>query len=118
MFDLRKFWLGAAVYGLIVGGVIVAAGAAFNTFIGMPTKVGEQVVAPTAPIQVGGGNAVPVETAQEVATPEALAQAPTVRRPPVTSIAATPSPPKMIMPPVPQIIVPEPRSTRRDGSSR
>jgi hypothetical protein len=118
MFDLRKFWLGTAAYGLIIGVVIAAVGAAFSAFIGMPTKGYQQVVTQTAPIQAEGGKGVPVEIEREVAAPSALPLPPLVHRPPATTTAVAMTPPQIIMRPVPQIIVPEPKSPRRGGPSR
>jgi hypothetical protein len=118
MFDLRKFWLGIAVYGLIVGVVIAAVGAAFSALIGMPSQEHQQVVIPAAPIQAQDGKAVPVEIEREVAAPAAPTPSPVVPRPPAPNRAAALKPSQIAMPPVPQIIVPEPRSTRRGGPSR
>ena len=118
MFDLRTFWLGTAVYGLIIGVVIAAVGAAFNAFIGMPNKGYQQVVTQTAPIQAEGSKGVPVEIEREVAAPSALPLPPLVHRPPATNTAVAMTPPQIIMRPVPQIIVPEPKSNRRGGPSR
>ena len=115
MFDLRKFWLATAMYGLIIGVVIAAVGAAFSAFIGMPTKGYQQVVTQTAPIQAEGGKGVPVEIEREVAAPGALPVSPLAHRTPATNIAATMTPPQTIVH-GPQIIVPERKSTRRGGS--
>jgi hypothetical protein len=132
VFDLRKFWLGTAVYIFIIGVAIAAVGGAFSALIGMPTKGYQQVVTQTAPIQAAGSKEVPVETEREVAAPGAQLRAnlivepapdvdldrpplplsPLVRRTPAPNITAM-TPPQIIMSPVPQIIVPEPTSTRR-----
>jgi hypothetical protein len=113
MFDLRKFWLGTAAYVLITGVVIAAVGAAFNAFIGIPTKGNQQAVTPTAPIQATGGKGVPVEIEREIAAPRALPLSPSVQRTPATNIAV--SVPQLAVPK--PLIVPEPRSTRRGGPS-
>jgi hypothetical protein len=118
MFDLRKFWLGTAVYVLITGVVTAAVGAAFYVFIGvpatgLPTNGSQQVVTPTAPIQAAGAKAVPVEIERQIAAPGALPLSPLVHRTPATNIAA--SMPQLSVPK--SLIVPEPRSTRRSGPS-
>ena len=96
MFDLRKFWLGTAVYVLIIGVVIAVVAAAFNTFIGMPTKEYQQVVTQTAPIQ--GGKVVPVEIKREDKAPSALPLPPLVHRTtPATNVAEAMTPPQTIV---------------------
>src|ERR1700704_2273202 len=97
MFDLRKFWLGIAMYGLIIGVVIAAVGAAFNAFIGMPTNGYRQAGTQTAPIQAEGGKGVPVAIGREVAAPSALPLPPLVHRPPATNTAVAMTPPQIIM---------------------
>ena len=108
MFDLRKFWLGTAVYVLIIGVVIAAVCAAFNAFIGMPSKRYQQVVTQPAPIQAWGGKGGPVEIEREATAPSALPLPPLVHRTtPATNIAVAMTPPQIIVR-EPQIIVPEP----------
>ena len=115
IFDLRKFWLATAVYGLIIGGTIAAVGAAFHAFIGMPTKAFQPVVTPAAPIQASGGKAAPVAIERKIAAPGELPPSAPVRPAPAANIAVTSTPPEFNLP-LPQIIVPEPRSTRRGRS--
>jgi hypothetical protein len=114
MFDLRKFWVGTLVFVLIIGVVIAAVSAAFNAFIGMPTKGYQQVVTQTKPIQAADGKGVPVEIEREVAAPPAPSLSPLVPRKIATDIAV--AMPQMFEPK--PLIVPEPKSTRRGGSSR
>jgi len=114
MFDVRKFWLGTAVYVLITGLAIAAVGAAFHVFIGLPSRGYQPVVTQTAPIQATSGKGVPVDIEREVAAPGALPVSPLVHRTPATNIAA--SMPQLVAPK--PLIVPEPRSPRRGGPSR
>ena len=109
MFDLPKFWLGTAVYVLIIGVVIAGVGVSFNVLIGMPAKDPyKQVVR-----QTESSKATPVEIKREPAAPSALPLSPLVRRTPATDIAvAMPQ----IFEPKP-LIVPEPKSTGRRGPS-
>jgi hypothetical protein len=109
MFDLPKFWLGTALYVLIIGVVIAVVGAAFNTFIGIPAKEYHQVVTHRAPIQ--GSKVVPVEITREKA-PSVLPLPPSVHRTPTTNAAEAMTPPQTVVREI-QIIVPEPKSTRR-----
>ena len=76
MFDQRKFWLAVSVFVLMIGAVITAAGAAFNAFVGMPTKEHRQVVTQSAPIQAAVVNELPFEIKREVAAPAVLLSLP------------------------------------------
>jgi hypothetical protein len=111
MFDLRKFWLRTAMFVSIMGAVIVAVGAAFHAFIGITTQGHPQVVPQAAKIQAPDATAVPVAINRDVAAPKPLPRPSLVQRTQATA-AMTPEP-QMTMPPVPQIIVPEPRASRR-----
>jgi hypothetical protein len=113
MFDLPKFWVGTSVFVLIIGVVIAAVSAAFNAFIGMPTKGYQQVVTQTAPIQAADGKGGPVKIEREVAASAALPLSPLVHRKIATDIAV--AMPKLFEPK--PLIVPEPKSTRRGGPS-
>ena len=99
MFDVRRFWLGTAGYGVTIGAVIVAVCVAFNAFIGMPRQGDrpQQIVTQSAPVQGSGGNSA-------VPPPSPLIH----RNPAPTNTAVAPQ----IFVPEP-LIVPEPRSTRR-----
>ena len=108
MFDLRRFWLGTAAYVLIIGAVIAAGGAAFNAFIGLPAKVHQQAVMPTAQILPSGSKVVPVGIERGVVAPGALPRSSMVQQAPATNIAVV----------VPQIIVPEPLIMREPNSAR
>jgi hypothetical protein len=104
IFDLRKFWLGTAAFVLISGAVIAAVGAVFNAFIGMPLKRSGQLAPQMAPAQASG------------APPPKALPLPSLARHTQATVVKPPEPepePQIIMPPVPQIIVPEPRSSRR-----
>jgi hypothetical protein len=111
MFDLRMFWLRTAVFVLIVGAVIAAVGGAFHALIGMTTQGSPKVVPQTAKIQAPDETRVPVAIDREVAAPKPLPPPSPVHRA-QARVAMTPEP-QMTMPPVPQIIVPEPRTSRR-----
>jgi hypothetical protein len=113
MFDVRKFWVGTSVFALMIGVVTAAVGAAFYTFIGMPTKGYQPVVTQSPPIQTTGANPVPVAI-ERVVPPSALPVSPSVyRKAPADIAVAMPQ----IYEPKP-IIVPEFKSSRRGNSSR
>ena len=119
MFDLRRFWLGTVVYGLMIGAVIAAAFVAFRAFIGLPTQgPSPQVVTQQpAPIQATAGKGVPVEierksAAPAVPPPSPPPSPPAVQRKPAPNVAA--AMPQIFVPE--PLIVPEPRSSRRGGS--
>jgi hypothetical protein len=114
MFDSRKFWLGTAMYVLIFGAVIAVVGAAFSALVGMPTKEYPQVVTQTEPNQ--GGKVVPVANEREAMAPSAIPLPPLIHRTPATNVAGAMAPPQTFGREI-QIIVPEPKSTRRSGSS-
>ena len=112
MFDQRKFWLAVSVFVLMIGAVITAAGAAFNAFVGMPTKEHRQVVTQSAPIQAAVVNELPFEIKREVAAPAAIAQSPLVHCK-VAADAAVATP--QIAVPA-SLVLPERKpSTKRDG---
>ena len=112
MFDQRKFWLAVSVFVLMIGAVITAAGAAFNAFVGMPTKEHRQVVTQSAPIQAAVVEELPFEIKREVAAPAALPQSPLVHCK-VAADAAVATP--QIAVPA-SLVLPERKpSTRRDG---
>src|ERR1700709_2622916 len=108
MFDLPKFWLGTALYVVIIGVVIAVVGAAFNTFIGMPAKEYHQIVTQTAPMH--GDKVVPVEITREDKAPSVLPLPPSVPRTPATNAAEAMTPPQTVVREI-QIIVPEPKPT-------
>jgi hypothetical protein len=107
MFDLRKFWLAATIYGLIIVAVTVAVGATLSAFIGL-SKEHRQSASQTAPARSPLDVPVPsgAETAgirQEVVPPAALVR-PSLDRPkPASNIPAG----------VPQIIAPERNANKR-----
>ena len=69
---MRKFWIGAAVYVTIMGGIIAGAAAAFESLVGMPAKgVSNQAVTQMGPIQRTSGKWTPVEIKREATTPPA-----------------------------------------------
>jgi len=111
MFDLRKFWLAAAMYGLIVIAVTAAVGATLSAFIGLPKERRESVTksVPVQAIPVDVGNvpmssiAESVGIRQEVAAPAALLRPSLDRSRPASNIPAG----------VPQIIVPERNANKR-----
>lgn len=108
MFDLRKFWLATAAYGLTIGLVIAAVCVAFATFIGMPTKGYQQTVTQPAD-QLEGANGVRAEIRREAAAPAAPPAIPLAHRTPAANIVA--EMPQLVVPK--PLIVPEPGSTRR-----
>ena len=112
MFDQRKFWLAVSVFVLMIGAVITAAGAAFNAFVGMPTKEHRQVVTQSAPIQVAVVEELPFEIKREVAAPAAIAQSPLVHCKVATNTAV--ATPQIAVPA--SLVLPERKpSTKRDG---
>ena len=85
---MRKFWIGAAVYVAIVGGVIAGAAAAFDSLVGLPAKgASNQAVAQMGPIQRTSGKWTPVEIKREATTPPA----PPLPRYVAPRLAATPN---------------------------
>jgi hypothetical protein len=115
---MRKYWLGTAIYVLIIGVVIAGACVGFNAFVGMPSKEPyQQFVTQTAPIQGSSGKGTPVEIKRELSAPTALPLSPYVQHTPAVNIAVAMTPPQIAVP-EPQIIVPERKPTRRVGSFR
>ena len=118
MFDLRKFWLGTAVYVLIIGGVIASACVGFNFLFGMPAKeTHPRTVTQTETVQSTSGKGAPVEINRESAAPAAVPRSPYVRPAPTANIAAAMTPPQIAVPEI-QIIAPERKPTRAAGPSR
>jgi hypothetical protein len=111
MFDLRMFWLRTAMFVLIIGAVIAAVGGAFHALIGVTTSGSPKVAPQAAKIQAPDETRVPVAIEREVAAPKPVPPPSLVHRAQAT-VAMTPES-QMTMPPVPQIIVPEPRTSRR-----
>ena len=69
---MRKFWIGAAVYVTLVGGLVAGAAAAFDTLVGLPPKgASNQAVAQMGPMQRTSGKWTPVEIKRETTTPPA-----------------------------------------------
>ena len=111
MFDQRKFWLAVSVFVLMIGAVITAAGAAFNAFVGMPTKEHRQVVTQSAPIQAAVVEELPFEIKREVAAQAALPQSPLVHCKVAANAAV--ATPQIAVPA--SLVLPERKpSTRRD----
>ena len=111
MFDLRMFWLRTAVFVLIIGAAIVAAGAALHAFIGMTNQGHPPVVPQAAKIQPPDSTHAPVAIDREAAGPTAVPQPSLLHRKQAT-VGMTPES-QIKMPPVPQIIAPERGSSKR-----
>jgi hypothetical protein len=108
MFDLRKFWLAATIYGLIIVAVTVAVGATLSAFIGL-SKEHRQSASQTAPARSAPldgpvpSGAETVGIRQEVVPPAALVRPSLDRSRPASNIPAG----------VPQIIAPERNANKR-----
>ena len=107
MFDLRKFWLGTAIYVSVIGVVTAALGAAFYVLIGVSAP-------PTARVQTSGDKGIPVESSRDVAAPRAVTRPSLVHQTPVIDTATTM--PQLVAPK--PIIVEERASSQRSRSSR
>ena len=117
MFDLRRFWLGTAVYVLIIGAVIAGVCLGFNALIGMPAKeTYRQAVTPTESSQGTTGKGMPAEfKRREPATSAAAPVYPQVRRAPAANMAAAMTPAQIAVPDI-KIIAPERRAAKGAGA--
>jgi hypothetical protein len=108
MFDLRRFWLGTAVYVFITGAVVAAAGGAFYALVGMPSKESRPDVT-----QLSRPAAPRVQTKSAEIEPEVASPAPRPRLAPTAPGTMDVTMPQLFDPA--PLIVPEPRSNRRRG---